>query len=312
MGPMKRGLHAGSGRRDWTRYRCALRRTPVALWNDDITDYAAALTYYAILTVLPTLFVTLTFIGLADPSGTEALIAYVTGLAPAGSGAALNDALHDVSRGPSAAWILTAAGAASAVWFACSFLSVFRRALHAMYGTPDRRPVLRRAPVILATALLLLTLLVSAALALVVTGPVARAVGGPFGLGAQSAAAWDFLRWPFLVFVAGLLVLLLFRSGPPASRAVSHAVPGGLLAGALWLLASAGFALYASYAAGTYSRLYGSLAGVVVFLIWLWFSNLALLAGAQFNALLARTAPAPPRAARPSRRRPPPVTAVPR
>lgn len=308
---MKRGVHARGGPSEWARYRAALRRTPVALWNDDVTDYAAALTYYAILTVLPTLFVTLTLISLADPSGTEALIAYVAGIAPAGSGAALNEALHDVSRGHSAAWILTAAGAASAVWSACSFLSVFRRALHAMYGTPDSRPVLRRAPAILAMALLLLTLLVSAALTLVVTGPVARAVGRPFGIGEQSAAAWEFLRWPFLVFVAGLLVLLLFRSGPPESRAVSHAVPGGLLAGGLWLLASAGFALYASYAAGTYSRLYGSLAGVVVFLIWLWFSNLALLAGAQFNALLARGA-APPEeeAARPSRRRA--VPAVPR
>lgn len=306
---MKRGVHARSGRTDWARYRGALRRTPVALWNDDISDWAAALTYYAILTVLPTLFVTLTVIGLADPSGTEALIAYVAGVAPAGTDTALNDALHDVTRGHSAAWILTTVGAASAVWSACSFLSVFRRALHAMYGTPDSRPVLRRAPAILAMALLLLTLLVSAALTLVLTGAGARALGRPLGLGEQTAALWDFLRWPFLVFVAGLLVLLLFRSGPPESRTVSHAVPGGLLAGLLWLLASVGFALYASYAAGTYSRLYGSLAGVVVFLIWLWFSNLALLAGAQFNALLARTA-AGAETARPPRR--PAVPAVPR
>ncbi|WBB58118.1 YihY/virulence factor BrkB family protein [Streptomyces sp. WMMC500] len=306
---MKRGAHARDEGTEWARYRAALRRTPVALWNDDISDYAAALTYYAILTVLPTLFVTLTVIGLADPSGTEALIAYVTGLAPAGSGTALNDALHDVTRGDSTAWILTVVGVASAVWSACSFLSVFRRALHAMYGTPDSRPVLRRAPAILAMALLLLTLLVSGALTLVVTAPVARALGRPFGLGEQSAAAWEFLRWPFLVFVAALLVLLLFRSGPPESRTVMHAIPGGLLAGALWLLASAGFAFYASYAAWTYSRLYGSLAGVVVFLIWLWFSNLALLAGAQFNALLARAA-APPETARRPRR--PAVPAVPR
>ncbi|WP_326796862.1 YihY/virulence factor BrkB family protein [Streptomyces sp. NBC_01808] len=306
---MKRGVHARGRWANGARYRAALRRTPVALWNDDISDWAAALTYYAILTVLPTLFVTLTVIGLADPSGTEALIAYIAGLAPTGTDTALNDALHDVTRGHSTAWILTTVGTASAVWSACSFLSVFRRALHAMYGTSDSRPVLRRAPAILAMALLLLTLLVSGALTLVVTGPGMRALGRPLGMGEQTAALWDFLRWPFLVFVAALLVLLLFRSGPPESRAVSHAVPGGLLAGVLWLLASVGFAMYASYAAGTYSRLYGSLAGVVVFLIWLWFSNLALLAGAQFNALLARGEDTP-EAARPPRR--PAVPAVPR
>jgi membrane protein len=286
--PARPRLPASRGRR-WARYRNALRRTPATMWRDDVADAAAALTYYAILTVLPTLFVTITVIGLADPAGTEELIRYVAGLAPAESGSALNQALHDVSRGQSTAWVLTVVGAASAVWSACSYLAVFRRALYAMHRATDTRSARRRAPVLVATALLLLTLLVCAAVALVVTDPLARTLGRGVGLGEPAAVAWSVLRWPFLVCLATLLVVLLFHSGPPQARSKARATAGGVLAGGLWLLSSGGFALYASYAEGTYSRLYGSLAGVVVFLVWLWFSNLALLFGAQFNALLSRT-----------------------
>ncbi|WP_419995094.1 YihY/virulence factor BrkB family protein [Streptomyces boninensis] len=270
-----------------TRYRQALRRTPVSLWNDDISDWAAALTYYAMLALLPALLVTVSVVSLADPAGLSRLAGYLIDIAPGESGAALDRTLTAMARHRSAAWLLTVVGVISAVWSSCSYLAVFRRALHAMYRTHDNRPAWRKAPRILGTAVLLLTLLLATAFALLVTGPLARSLGQALSLADQAAAAWNMLRWPLLLILAGVLVQILFHSGPPATRSLRRTAPGGLLAIVLWLAVSAGFALYLG-TFHTVSRLYGSLAGSVVFLIWLWLSNLALLTGAQFNAELAK------------------------
>lgn len=266
----------------------ALRRTPVSLWNDDISDWAAALTYYAILALLPALLVTVSVIGLASPHATRALIADVTAFAPAESGAALRQPLEAATQQRTAVWLLVATGTVSAVWSASSYLAVFRRALHAMHDVRDRRPALRKAHIIVASAIGLLILLMASAFALVLTGPLARRLAHLLGPAEVGETVWMVLKWPILLCLAACLVTVLFRTGPPSARGKGRGLPGGVLAAALWLVASAGFALYATHI-GTYSRLYGSLAGLVVFLIWVWFTNLSLLAGAQFNVELART-----------------------
>lgn len=270
----------------------ALRRTPVSMWNDDISDYAAALTYYAILAVLPALVVTVVAFGFFSPGTAEAFISHISTWAPGAAGGELHDALVRMVSGDSAAWTVMIAGAASAVWSACSYLAVFRRALHRMHRTRDRRSPLRTAPRIVLTALALLGLLVVSALVLLVSGPIAEAAGRMLSLDATVAVAWSVLRWPLLLCLVSVLVVIVFHTGPPAARRRRYSLPGGVLASVLWLAVSAGFALYTTVLS-TYSRLYGSLAGIVVFLIWLWLSNLALLAGAQFTAELARTARAP-------------------
>lgn len=267
----------------WTRRLAALRRTPVSMWNDDVSDWAAALTYYAILALLPGLLVTVSLIGLVSPDATDALIAHITAWAPADSGTALHQALRDMAEERSAALTLVVAGGVSALWSASSYLAVFRRALHTLHGVKDTRTAWRKAHRIVLTAAALLALLVLSALVLVLSGPLAESLGRGLGLGAAGATAWSLFRWPVLLCLVALLVLVLFRSGPPQARGVRHGLPGGVLAALLWLTASAGFTLYVSLS-GTYSRLYGSLAGIVVFLVWLWLSHLALLAGAQFNA----------------------------
>ncbi|MEU1123508.1 YihY/virulence factor BrkB family protein [Streptomyces sp. NPDC005899] len=273
------------------RWRTALRRTPVSLWNDDLSDWAAALTYYAILALLPALLVTVSVIGLSNPDATMALIADITAFAPAESGAALRRPLEEATRERTAVWLLAATGSVSAVWSACSYLAVFRRALHAMHDVKDTRPALRKAHLIVASAIGLLVLLMASAFALVLSGPVARWLGRRAGLAHGGEALWTGLKWPVLLFLAACLIMVLFRTGPRSARGVRRGLPGGVLAAFLWLAASAGFALYATHFGG-YGRLYGSLAGLVVFLIWIWFTNLALLAGAQFNVELARTAAA--------------------
>ncbi|MFJ4830618.1 YihY/virulence factor BrkB family protein [Streptomyces sp. NPDC088747] len=271
----------------------ALRRTPVSMWDDDVTDYAAALTYYSILAVLPSLLVTVIAFSLISPDTAENFIAHVSAYAPAQSGTELHDVLARTLRDGSTAWTLLVGGTVSALWSACSYLAVFRRALHRMHDVSDRRSPWRRAPRIVLTALVLLGLLLVCALVLLLTGPVAESLGGILGLDVIAAWAWNLLRWPLMLCLVALLVVVVFHTGPPSARRRGHSLPGGALAAGLWLAGSVGFALYTSVLS-TYSRLYGSLAGAVVFLIWLWLSNLALLAGAQFTAELNKqTAPAP-------------------
>ncbi|MEU5658665.1 YihY/virulence factor BrkB family protein [Streptomyces sp. NPDC047737] len=270
------------------RWRAALRRTPVSLWNDDISDWAAALTYYAILALLPALLVTVSVIGLANPDATGALIADITAFAPAESGAALRRPLEAATQERTAVWLLVGTGSVSAVWSASSYLAVFRRAMHAMHQVKDTRPPLRQAHIIVASAVGLLVLLMASAFALVLTGPLARWLGRRVGLAHAGQTLWEALKWPVMLCLVACLIMVLFSTGPRSARSVRRALPGGVLAAFLWLVASAGFALYATHIA-SYSRLYGSLAGLVVFLIWIWFTNLALLTGAQFNVELART-----------------------
>ncbi|MFF9687877.1 YihY/virulence factor BrkB family protein [Streptomyces sp. NPDC014623] len=274
-----------TARRHW---RTALRRTPVSLWNDDLSDWAAALTYYAILALLPALLVTVSVIGLANPGATNALITDITAFAPAESGAALRRPLEAATQERTAVWLFVATGSVSAVWSASSYLAVFRRAMHAMHQVEDTRPALRQVHVIVVSAMGLLVLLMASAFALVLTGPLARWLGRRAGLAQASETLWEGLKWPVMLCLVACLILVLFSTGPRSARSVRQALPGGVLAAFLWLIASAGFALYATHI-GSYSRLYGSLAGLVVFLIWIWFTNLALLAGAQFNVELART-----------------------
>ncbi|MEU2117377.1 YihY/virulence factor BrkB family protein [Streptomyces sp. NPDC016459] len=271
------------------RARSSLRGTAVRLWGDNIADYAAALTYYAVLALVPALLVSVSLVGLAGASTRERLILDLTSYAPPQSAQVLREALDGLTSEPSSLWVLLVSGIVSALWSASSYLAVFRRALHTMHRLPDTRPPLRAVHVLVLTAGVLLALLVAGAASLVATGPVARRLATAAGY--SGTDAMTVLRWPVLLVVVTALILILYRTGPTEARGARRGFPGGALAAFLWLGASALFTLYTQF--GTYSRLYGSLAGVVVFLVWLWFSNLALLAGAQFNAVLAQAGKSP-------------------
>jgi len=273
------------GRR--ARWWAALRRTPVAVWNDDITDWAAALTYYAVLALFPVLLVILSIVGLTMPTAKPEVIDRMAQAAPVASQPLLRSTLLQLTGQSSAAWTLVFLGGAGALWSGSSYLSVFRRALHSMHRISAHRPVWRTAPRIIVTALVLITLLLTSTLTLFLTGSLARRLSRALDLGSGPQAAWDALRWPVVALAAVAMVLVLYRSGPASSRPVRRMAPGGTLAVLLLLAVSVGFAVYTSHI-GAYHRLYGSLAGVVIFLIWLWLSNLALLTGAQFNAELAK------------------------
>ncbi|MFD3872667.1 YihY/virulence factor BrkB family protein [Streptomyces sp. NPDC058623] len=275
------------------RTRAELRRTAVRVWNDNLADHAAALTYYAVLALLPALAIAVSLVGLLGGATTDRLITGLTSYAPPQSAQVLRDALSGLLAERSSMVALLISGLVSSVWSACSYLAVFRRALHTMHRVPETRPPLRAAHMLIVNALSLLVLLVAGAVGLVVSGPVGRWVVR--ATGGDSPHVIAFLRWPVLLVVVTFLVLILFRTGPIQSRGTRRGLPGGVLAALLWLAASGFFTLYTEL--GTYGRLYGSLAGIVVFLVWLWFANLALLTGAQFNAERARTPQALQRAA---------------
>lgn len=262
------------------RTRAELRRTAVRVWTDNLADHAAALTYYAVLALLPALVIAVSLVGLLGGATRDRLTADLTSYAPPQSAQVLRDALGGLAAEHSSMWALMISGGLSALWSACSYLAVFRRALHAMHRVPDTRPALRAAHTLVINAVLLLILLVVGAVGLVVSGPLARWVAHTAGR--ASADGISLLRWPVLLAVVTLLVLMLFRTGPAQSRGTRRNLPGGVLAAVLWLAASGLFTLYTQL--DTYGRLYGSLAGIVVFVVWLWLANLALLTGAQFNA----------------------------
>ncbi|WP_411107613.1 YihY/virulence factor BrkB family protein [Streptomyces sp. cmx-4-9] len=261
----------------------ALRRAAVRVWEENVADSAAALTYYAVLALVPALLVSVSLVGLAGAGTRASLITHLTSYAPPQSAQVLREALEGLTAERSSMWMLLISGALSALWSASSYLAVFRRALHTMHRVPDTRTPLRAAHILLLTAAGLLALLVAGAATLVAGGPLARRAGA--ALGFASADTMAVLRWPVLLAVVTSLILILFGTGPARTRGIRRGLPGGVLAALLWLGASALFTLYTGF--GTYSRLYGSLAGTVVFLVWLWFTNLALLTGAQFNAVLA-------------------------
>ncbi|NYE43710.1 YihY/virulence factor BrkB family protein [Streptomyces fulvorobeus] len=271
----------------WQHIGTALRRTPASVWNDNVTDFAAALTYYAVLALFPTLLVTVSLLGIVGASTTDNLIGNVLAVVPTESRPVMRSTLQGMAEQHAAAWTLAVFGMVGALWSASSYLGVFRRALHVMHGVEDLRPVWRTAPRLVVTALVLLMLLVSSALVLILTGEAAHTVGRLVGMDSMAGTAWNALKWPLLLCLVAVLVLVLFSSGPSGTRGVRQRLVGDALAVALWLVASGGFALYVSHV-GTYNRLYGSLAGIIVFLVWLWLSNLALLTGAQFNAELAK------------------------
>ncbi|WP_327169584.1 YihY/virulence factor BrkB family protein [Streptomyces subrutilus] len=268
-----------------------LRGTALRGWHDNLADCAAALTYYSVLALLPALLVAVSLFGLAGAPTRERLIADLTSYLPPQSALVLQEALAGLVSSHTSIWALLVSGLLSSLWSASSYLAVFRRALHTMHRVPDTRPPLRTAHTIVLTALTLLVLLLSGAALLLLSGPAARRLSQI--LGHDTSGAWAVARWPALLVVVTALVLVLFRTGPRTSPGrTRRGLPGGVLAALLWLAASFLFTLYSQSGLGTYNRLYGSLAGVVVFLVWLWLGNLSLLIGAQFNFELQRRRPA--------------------
>jgi membrane protein len=266
----------------------ALKRTVSEFRADNLTDWAAALTYYAILSIFPALIVLVAILGLAGDSATQSVLDNLNELGPGPATDIVSGAIKQIASNQGTAGIAFVLGLVAALWSASGYVGAFSRACNVVYEVEEGRPFWKLRPLQLAMSLLLILLVALSAIAVVVTGPLAEQVGNLFGVGSTAVTIWDIAKWPVIVVTVITMLAMLYYGAPnvrqPGFRWIT---PGGVLGVGLWLLASAGFAVYVANF-GAYNKTYGSLAGVIVFLIWLWISNLAVLLGAELNAELER------------------------
>ena len=200
----------------------------------------------------------------------------------------VTSAIQNLQQSKGAAGILFIVGIAGALWSASGYVAAFMRASNAIWDVEEGRPVWKTIPLRRAITLITVILLATIALAVVLTGPLAEQVGNVVGLGSTAVTVWDIAKWPVLIVIVSLMFAFLYWAAPnvrhPKFQWVS---PGGLLAVLLWIVASATFAFYVANF-GSYNKTYGALGGVIIFLVWLWISNVAILLGAEFNAEIER------------------------
>ncbi|GAA4893450.1 membrane protein [Stackebrandtia albiflava] len=265
-----------------------LRRTVTRFLAHDLLDWAAALTYYAVLSIFPGLLVLVSVLGMLGQDTTRALVDQITTLAPGAVGDILTDGIRNLQESRSSASLVAIVGVAAALWSASGYVGAFIRASNVVYGVPEGRPFWWVWPVRLALTVVSGVVLIVCSFLVVFTGRLAEALGRFIGAGGTFASVWDVAKWPVLVVLVSLILALLYW-GAPNAVVGRFRIPslGGLLAVVLWALASAGFALYVANFS-SYNRTYGTLGGVIVFLVWLWISNIAVLLGAQFDAEVAR------------------------
>jgi len=266
-----------------------LKRTGKEFLDDHLLQWAAALTFFGVLALFPALLVLVSVLGLLGASAVQPLIENVSQLAPGTAQKITLDALQTIERTSGDAGLTFALGLGAALWSASAYVGAFIPAANVVWEVDEARPLLEKLLVRLALTVVMLVLVAMTALSVVLTGPIAQTVGGIVGLGEQAVTLWAYLKWPFLAAVMIVLLAILYWASPnirhPGWRWV---VPGSVVAVVLWIAASLGFTLYVTFF-GSFNATYGSIGGVVVFLIWLWLTNIAILLGAELNAEIERT-----------------------
>lgn len=271
-------------------WRFALKRTVKEFSNDQCTDLAAALTYYAVLSLFPAVIAAVSLLGVfgQGQQTTDELLRIVDDVAPASVAETVRGPLESLTQS-SAAGLALVLGLATALWSASGYVGAFGRAMNRIYEIEEGRPFWKLRPLQLLVTLIGVALICVVAVGLVVSGPLAEAVGATLGLGSAAVTAYQILKWPVLVLIVVLIIAILYYATPnvqqPKFRWMSM---GAFLALITWVVATALFAFYVTNFS-SYDKTYGSLAGVIVFLLWLWISNLALLFGAEFDSETERS-----------------------
>ena len=272
-------------KRSWSD---VLKRTVREFEQDHVVDWAAALTYYGVLAIFPAILALVSLLGLVGASATQPLIDNLATVAPGPAREIVTGAVENLQKSQATGGVLFIVGLAGALWSASGYVGAFMRASNYIYDVEEGRPIWVKAPVRLGVTLVLVVLSVLSALAVVVTGSLAEQVGNLVGLGDTAVTVWGIAKWPVLLLVVSLMFAILYWAAPnvkhPGFRWIS---PGGLVAVVLWVIASAVFAVYVANF-GSYNKTYGALGGVIIFLVWLWLSNIAVLLGAEFNAEVER------------------------
>jgi YihY family inner membrane protein len=272
------------GRSGWV---AALKRTVAEYRVDNLSDWAAALTYYGVLSIFPALLVLVSALGLTGHSATQALLDNLGQLAPDSVRSVLRTAITNLQNSQRSAGVIVVVSLLVALWSASGYVAAFMRASNAIYDVPEGRPIWKTVPIRIAVTVTMLVLLAVSAVAVIVTGGLADRVGRVLGIGSTAVTIWEIAKWPVLLLIVSFMFALLYWASPNAKQGFRWVTPGGVLAVVVWVVASAAFAFYVANFS-SYNKTYGSLASVIVFLVWLWLSNLAILLGAELNAELER------------------------
>jgi membrane protein len=267
-----------------------LKKTALEFNEDHMADWAAALTYYGLLSLFPALIALVSIVGIfGDPEATTRSITdIVTEIGPDSAADTFSGPIQSITENRQTAGILFFIGLGAAIWSASGYVGAFMRAANVVWETPEGRPFLKLRPLQLGVTLLLIVLFALVALALVLTGPIVEAVGDSIGVGSTALTVWNIVKWPALLAIVMVVVALLYYFTPnvrPTSfRWISV---GAVVAILVWVVATAAFGFYVAHFS-SYDKTYGALAGVIVFLLWLWITNIALLLGGELDAELER------------------------
>ncbi|MFF5650813.1 YihY/virulence factor BrkB family protein [Streptomyces collinus] len=265
-----------------------LKGTVKEFKKDELTDRAAALTYYGILALFPALLALISLLGIVGQSATQQVLDNIQKLAPGAARDVLSNAVQQMQGNAGLGSIMAIVGLALAVWSASGYVAAFIRSANAVYDVPEGRPVWKVMPVRLGVTVVLMVIAVISALIVVFTGGLARQVGTALGVGDTFLTVWSIAKWPVLIILVTVMIAILYWATPNAKvRGFRWITPGSFLALLIWMIASAGFALYVANFA-SYNKTYGALAGVIIFLVWLWITNLAILLGLEFDAEMNR------------------------
>jgi membrane protein len=289
----------GERRRDYrprgtstgTSLFATIKRTGSEFSEDNLSDWAASLTYYGLLALFPALIALVGIIGLVgDPaSTTKAITQIITKIGPSSAAQTFAGPIKSITAHKSTAGIMGIVGIAAALWSASSYVGAFMRASNVIYETPEGRPIWKLRPLQLLVTLVMVVLLTLVAAAIVLTGPIVTAVAQPLGIGSTAVTIWDIAKWPVLLVVVVTMFAVLFYASPNVKLVGFKWVsPGALFAVVVWLIASALFAFYVANFS-SYDKTYGTLGGLVIFLVWMWLTNTALLLGMELNAERERT-----------------------
>jgi membrane protein len=263
-----------------------LKRTMTEFSEDNLTDAAAALTYYAVLSIFPALLAMISIVGLVGNPQTiiKTLTDIVSSIGPASAVKTFQGPIQSLTKSSGTAGVLVIVGVLSALWTASGYVGAFMRASNVIYEVEEGRSFIKLRPLQMLVTLVLILLLVVVLFAVILTGPIASAVGSAVGLGGTAVTVWNIAKWPVLFLVVVFMIMLLYYASPNAKLGgLKSIIPGAALAIVVWLIASAAFAFYVANF-GSYNKTYGALGGVIIFLVWLWITNVAILLGAELNA----------------------------
>jgi membrane protein len=269
-----------------------LKRTLTEFQEDNLSDWAAALTYYGLLSLFPALIAMVSLIGIfGDPKTTTTkLTEIITEIGPSSGAETFEGPIKSIVENRSAAGLAFVLGLAAALWSASGYVGAFTRASNIIYETPEGRPFWKLRPLQIAVTLAVIIMMALLAVGLVLTGPVVEAVANPIGLSSTAVDVWNIAKWPVMAAIFILMVDVLYYSTPNVKlRGFKWVTPGAIVAIVVWAIASALFALYVANFS-SYDKTYGTLAGLVVLLLWFWITNLAILFGHQMNAERERSA----------------------